>query len=91
MDRREALDAKDEERPIKTLHESDYILGVHDGGRIGGIRFYDSIRNIYLSARQTLSAPPMEKLRELEQAAIKIDEEYHVDNGRLVVVGKRIK
>lgn len=75
MDRREALDAKDEERPIKTLHESDYILGVHDGGRIGGIRFYDSIRNIYLSARQALSAPPMEKLRELEQAAIKIDED----------------
>ena len=75
MDRREALDAKDEKRPIKSLHESDYILGVHDGGRIGGIRFYDSIRNIYLSARQTLSAPPMEKLRELEQAAIKIDED----------------
>lgn len=78
MDRREALDAKDEERPIKTLHESDYILGVHDGGRIGGIRFYDSIRNIYLSTRQTLSAPPMEKLRELERAAIKIDEDSDI-------------
>ena len=75
MDRREAIEAKDEDRPKRKLLESDYIIGVHDGGRIGGIRFYDSDRNIYLSDRQALSAPPMEKLRGLEQAAIKVDED----------------
>ncbi len=74
MDRREAIDAKDEGRPKRRLQESDYILGVHDGGRMGGLRFYDSRQDAYLSDRQTLSAPPMEKLRELEQAALKIDE-----------------
>ena len=78
MDRREALDAKDEDRPKRKLQESDYILGVHDGGRVGAIRFYDSSRGVYLSDRDTLSAPPMEKLRELEQAAIKIDEDSDV-------------
>lgn len=75
LDRREAMVAEDEGRPKRKLLESDYILGVHDGGRIGGIRFYDDKNGIYLSDRQTLAAPPMEKLRELEQAAAKIDED----------------
>lgn len=39
MDRRESMEARDEDRPKRKLQESDYILGVHDGGRIGGIRF----------------------------------------------------
>lgn len=73
MDRREAIDAKEEGRPKRKLQESDYILGVHDGGRIGAVRFYDSDRGSFLSDRQALSAPPMEKLRELEQAAVKIE------------------
>lgn len=73
MDRREAVDSKDEGRPKRTLQESDYILGVHDGGRIGGIRFFDEKDQVYLSDRQTLAAPPMEKLRELEQAAARLE------------------
>ena len=78
MERREALEAKEEGRPKRKLQESDYIIGVHDGGRIGGIRFFDKKQGIYLSDRKTLAAPPMEKLRELEQAAAKIDEDPDV-------------
>ena len=73
IDRREAIEASDNNRPRRKLGESDYILGVHDRGRIGGIRFFDRQEGIFLSDRQTLAAPPMEKLRELEQAAAKID------------------
>ncbi len=67
MQHREKQDAKDEKRQVRTLMESDYILGVHDAGRVGGIRFAD--KNGYLSDRDTLAAPPMEKLRELEAAS----------------------
>ena len=35
MERREAADARLENRSIRRLMESDYILGVHDGGRMG--------------------------------------------------------
>ncbi len=69
MDRREAVFAKEEDRSKRKLMESDYILGVHDKGRIGGIRFFDPHRNEYLSSGQTLAAPPMEALRKLEQAS----------------------
>lgn len=61
MDRRERIDAKEQSRPPRTLLESDYILGVHDKGRIGGIRFFDEKTETFLSERETLSAFPMQK------------------------------
>jgi serine/threonine-protein kinase HipA len=39
MRRREALRARTEERQARTLSESDFLLGVHDGHRIGALRF----------------------------------------------------
>ena len=69
MDRREAADAKAEARPIRTLMESDYILGVHDMGRMGGLRLYDRNMDSYISEREDIATPPMEKLRELCDAA----------------------
>ncbi|MEB2297997.1 MAG: type II toxin-antitoxin system HipA family toxin, partial [Ignavibacteria bacterium] len=39
MQRREAIIARREKRPAKTLMESDYLLGVYDENRIGGLRF----------------------------------------------------
>ena len=73
MKRRESADAVDEKRPVRTLMESDYILGVHDAGRIGGLRFMSTNDNNYYSDRDTLAAPPMEKLRELESAVSKLE------------------
>lgn len=73
MKRRESADAADEKRPVRTLMESDYILGVHDAGRIGGLRFMSTNDNNYYSDRDTLAAPPMEKLRELESAVSKLE------------------
>ena len=74
MQRRERFDAAEESRPVHTLMESHYILGVHDKGRIGGLRFFDSINKKYLSDRETWAAPPMEMLRKLEQASLDIEE-----------------
>ena len=78
LDRREEIDAKEDGRPKRKLMESSYILGVHDGGRIGGMRFFDEETGVYLSDRQTLAAPPMEKLRQLEHAAIKLEEDSEI-------------
>lgn len=39
MQRREALRAREEKRKVKTLTESDFLLGVHDLYRMGAIRF----------------------------------------------------
>ena len=70
MDRREAILAKEESRPKRKLLDSDYIFGVHDQGRIGGIRLFDPDNNEYISSRKTLAAPPMETLRKLEQSSL---------------------
>ena len=39
MKRREAIDARLEGRKEQTLYESDFLLGVHDSYRMGGLRY----------------------------------------------------
>lgn len=39
MERREAIQAKKDERPRRTLHEMDFLLGVNDYTRQGALRF----------------------------------------------------
>lgn len=67
QDRRELLDARAEHRTARKLMESDYLLGVHDGGRMGGLRFLDEAGK-YLSDREKLAAPPITELRKLQDA-----------------------
>lgn len=69
MKRREILLAKKENRLPKTLHDIDFLLGVHDKHRMGGLRFKISENEDYLSNDQKLAAPPFTSLRELEHAA----------------------
>lgn len=75
MERRERIDAKAEGRSVRKLMESDYLLGVHDGGRTGGIRFKDPLTGQYLSDRQELAAPPIAQIRALQEAARHIEED----------------
>lgn len=70
MKRKEELRAKkDEVRPRKLL-ESDYLLGVYDEARMGGLRFKTDMRGEYLSNDKEFITPPWTSLRELEQASI---------------------
>ena len=39
MQREERRNARLEDRPVRTLHESDYLLGVSDISRLGALRF----------------------------------------------------
>ena len=78
MDRREELRAREnDERPRKLL-ESDYLLGVYDESRMGGLRFKTNEGGPFLSDDVEFSTPPWTSLRELEQASIAFENE---DNG----------
>lgn len=69
MKRREAGDARREKRTPKVLLESDFMLGVHDEQRMGGLRFKTKLDGEFLSDQKGQAAPPWARLRELENAA----------------------
>jgi len=51
------------------LHESDYLLGVHDAFRVGALRFKRDDEGDFLDTRHGVAAPPFVQLRELEAAS----------------------
>ncbi len=77
--RRERIDAKKEHRSPRTLFESDYIFGVNDFGRTGGLRFRDTDTGEYVSTRNILAAPPITELRRLEQASLNLEDSKDPD------------
>jgi serine/threonine-protein kinase HipA len=83
MDRREAAIARKEERVVKNLLESDYLLGVFDGHRMGGLRFKLNAEGNFLNDDKKMAAPPMTSLRELEHASLKFEEDNTDDKDYL--------
>ena len=75
MDRREAALARKEQRSQKNLLESDYLLGVYDGHRMGALRFKLSEAENFLNDDKNMAAPPWTSLRELEHASMKFEED----------------
>jgi serine/threonine-protein kinase HipA len=75
MRRREGLEARAQGRSPRTLLESDYLLGVHDAQRMGGLRFRLDPAGPFLDDRDELTAPPMARVRELEFASLKLEED----------------
>ena len=69
MTRREAIESRLQGRPIKNLFKSDFLLGVDDRQRMGGLRFKLESDGPFLSDNTELGAPPWARLRELESAA----------------------
>ncbi|MBU0654343.1 MAG: HipA domain-containing protein [Gammaproteobacteria bacterium] len=80
MKRREAAMARLEERRAKVLLEADYLLGVHDQYRMGGLRFKLDADGIFLDNNDKLAAPPISSLRELEYAVSQIEADRHTDD-----------
>ena len=74
MKRREALVARKESRKIRTLTESDYLLGVFDESRMGALRFSLEEGGAFLADDERLGAPPWLSLRELEYASMAFEE-----------------
>lgn len=55
------------------LHESDYLLGVHDAFRVGALRFRVNDTGDFLDNRHGVAAPPFVQLRELEAASLALE------------------
>ena len=69
MNKRERILAEKEGRKPSKLYDSDYLLGVYDETRMGGIRFKSAPEGSFLSDDKETAAPPWATLRTLEEAS----------------------
>ena len=75
MKRREAIEAKEQNRDERTLFESDFLLGIQDMARTGALRFKTDKDGSFLADNSQHTIPVWTSLRELEDAA------WHFDAG----------
>jgi serine/threonine-protein kinase HipA len=80
MRRREAWQAKQEGRDERVLFESDFLLGVFDGHRIGGVRFKLHKDGPFMNDQKKMATPPWTSLRELEHASLQLEQDDAIDN-----------
>lgn len=75
MRRREAALSRAEEREELKLFETDYLLGVYDGHRMGALRFKLEEDGPFLNNNRDMASPPWTSLRELEQISLRLEED----------------
>ena len=75
MNKRERILAGKEGRKPAKLYDSDYLLGVYDETRLGGIRFKTESNGAFLSDDKETAAPPWASLRTLEEASRNFENE----------------
>lgn len=73
LDRRERLMAQSEGRPVKMLTNYDYLVGIEDFTRMGGIRYKSDDSEDYINAGARFLVPPIESLRALCEACHEIE------------------
>ena len=77
MNKRERITAQKEGRKPNKLYDSDYLLGVYDETRMGGIRFKLDQEGSFISDDKDTATPPWTTLRTLEEAS----RNYERDDG----------
>jgi serine/threonine-protein kinase HipA len=75
LQRRELIEAKQEGRPQRMLDESDYLLSVFDGSRMGALRLKLDPDGDFLDNNADMAIPPWTSIRELEYASRQIERE----------------
>ncbi|MCB0760073.1 MAG: HipA domain-containing protein [Flavobacteriales bacterium] len=80
MDRREAWQADSENRISRKLFQTDYLLGVHDGHRMGALRFKLDPEGDFLDNNDKYASPPGVLIRELEEASLKFENDELFDD-----------
>ena len=73
LDRRERLMAQSEGRPTRMLTNYDYLIGIEDFTRMGGIRYKEEDSDGYINASEKYLVPPIENLRALCDACHEIE------------------
>lgn len=72
LERREVVTARRDRRPARALDEWDFLVGVNDATRMGGLRFRRATSHHFIDD-QALEVPPKTSLRELEAIAARLD------------------
>ena len=73
LDRRERLMAQSEGRPKRALTNYDYLIGIEDFTRMGGIRYKREDSDDYINTGAKYLVPPIESLRALCNACHEIE------------------
>jgi serine/threonine-protein kinase HipA len=73
LNRREQAMALAENRPIKRLSSFDYLTGIDDFSRMGGLRFKETKTGEFINESKLLRIPPLTNLRELIAASHEIE------------------
>ena len=87
LNRREQIQAKEESRPLHRLSSFDYLVGIEDFSRMGGLRFKESLDGEYINVSEILRVPPLTDIRELiaaSSAIEKSEEENHLPERRWI-------
>jgi serine/threonine-protein kinase HipA len=80
MKRREAILARQQQRDEKQLMETDFLLGVYDLQRMGGLRFKETSQGPFLNDTHQLATPAWTSLRELAQVSLKLEQDTHMQD-----------
>ena len=81
LQRKELITAKKENRSPSELHEIEYLLGIQDEARSGGLRFkYTQTDAQFIGTENYLPVPPITSLRALQQASLKYESSSDLDN-----------
>lgn len=77
MRRREAVMARIEGRKPNKLFETDYLLGVYDEYRLGGIRYKQNLDGVFENNDKNLASPPWTSIGTLEQISLDIESDNY--------------
>jgi serine/threonine-protein kinase HipA len=73
LDRRERLNAQTEGRTVRILTNYDYLVGIEDFTRMGGLRYKSEDGDNYINTSAKYSVPPIESLGALCDACHEIE------------------
>ena len=73
LNRREQIQAAEEQRPIRKLSSFDYLIGIDDFSRMGGFRFKTAPDDEFINCDSHLRIPPLTDLRSLVVASMEIE------------------
>ena len=73
MRRKAAQIAIQQRKPVPTLYETDYLLGVFDESRMGALRFKTDPDGPFLDSNPQYPTPPWARIKELQHSAKELE------------------
>ncbi len=86
MRRRQAQRERREDKPIRTLYDIDFLLGVYDGARMGALRFKIDPTGPFLDNDDRTAIPPWSSVRELQYGAGQVESNKVVSDQWLAIL-----